>query len=396
MKNYTGDYQKQETENLKTEKQEFVNTEKPMGKVNSVFAGRKGLLLTGAILIVIIGVIAAGILFINGKLNKLDYHDGKLEEPFSGELTEEDLFEVDTSGLEMVDDLEPLPELDIIEDSGVINILLLGTDERDSEFSDSARSDAILILSLNINDNTAKLVSVERGLGVPIIEGDHEGENDLITHCFRWGGADLVMKELQACLRIKLERYVRVNLNSFIKIVDTIGGIDLELTDGEAWYINQVAMGNPVGGYKNHGYYRPENGLYEWPDLHEGVNHLNGTEALSFARIRYLDSDWQRIERQRKVIQACVNQIKDSDISTLNELLNEILPMVRTNFTKAELAALMLEAPGFLGVQFEQMTIPAPGTYNAAKGISGSTMYAPIFEENAKILQEFFYGKVAE
>jgi len=391
MKNYTGSHQKPKAEKQARD----TETAKPTAAKKKI--KKTTLIVLGAVGLLIVALIIGGVLYVNSKLNKLDYNDGTLAEPFTGELTEEDLFDVDASGLVMVDDLDALPELDIIEDNGVINILLLGTDERDFEFSDSARSDAIMLLSLNTKDYTAKLASVERGLGVPVIEGIHEGENSLITHCFRWGGADLVMKELQACLRVKVDRYVRVNLNSFIKVIDIIGGVDVELSEEEAWYINLVSNGEPVPSvYKDQGYYRGETSSLEGTHLTEGVNHLNGTEALALARLRGIDSDWHRIERQRRIIQGCVNQLKNTDISTLNELLNEILPMVRTNFTKDELAGLMLRAPGFLGVQFDQMSIPAPGTYNATKGISGSTMYAPIFEENAKLLQEFFYGVSAE
>ena len=122
-----------------------------------------------------------------------------------------------------------------------------------------------------------------------------------------------------------------------------------------------------------------------------GVNHLDGSTALAYARCRKIDSDWQRVNRQQTVIQACVNKLKNADIETLNSLLNKVLPMVQTNFTQGEIAKLMLWVPDFLGVQFERMTLPYKGTYGSMIGMGGRSMYAPDFSENSKILREFLY-----
>lgn len=118
---------------------------------------------------------------------------------------------------------------------------------------------------------------------------------------------------------------------------------------------------------------------------------MNGDTAMAYARIRKIDSDWKRIERQRTVIQAAINQVKNSDIFTLNALADAILPMVQTNLTKAEITRLMLEVPAFLseGSKMEQMTIPTYETCWNSIGVDGRKMIGVDFEANAQILREF-------
>lgn len=329
---------------------------------------KKGKIVAAVIILIILAILIGGFAFVKGKLNLIDYDDGKKEYATIQE-GDEDQLDLDLSGLEQVDP-QGIPSGEIYKDKNVINVLLLGTDERTKEFSDNARSDSMMLLSINTKEHTAKLVSLERGMGVPILEGPYKGQYDWLTHCFRYGGADLVMQEVRECFRVDVERFVRVNFTSVESIVDLLGGIDIELTVAEAQYLNGMPGRN----------------------FSAGVSHLDGEEALAYARCRSIDSDWQRVKRQQTVIQACADKLKGSSVSTLNELLNQILPMVQTNFTQGEITKLMLEAPEFLGVEFERMTLPAEGTYGGMTGMGGRKMFAPDFAENAKILREFLYS----
>lgn len=307
--------------------------------------------------------------FVKGKLSLIQYSDGKNE--YNTLISEDsvDEVELDLSGLETVDP-QRIPDGEVYKDNSVLNVLILGTDERTADFSDNARSDSMMLLSLNRSDNTAKLVSLERGMGVPILEGPYKGQYDWLTHCFRYGGAALVMKEVQECFKVEVEHFVRVNFSSVVRIVDLLGGIYVNLTSAEAEYLNTVNGSNVTAGY----------------------NNLNGSDALAYARCRKIDSDWQRVKRQQTVIQECANKLKNANIETLNNLLNTVLPMVQTNFTQGEIARYMLWIPEFLGVQFKSMTLPAKGTYGSMIGMGGRSMYAPDFAVNAKILKEFLYS----
>ena len=325
-------------------------------------------------------------------MDRLNYDDGKFELAGSVDEVRKQLLEesgLDEEILGSVDDIE-MSDLEIIDNEGIINVLLLGTDERDFEFSDYARSDAILLLSLDLNKKTIKLVSIERGLTVPYVLEDGSRGVDLITHCFNYGGADLMMREVEDCLRVRVDRYVRVNLNAFIKVIDVLGGVDIELTEKEATHLNALVLN--TNGESTHLYYGDNEKDFR-TDLVEGKNHLNGTMALAYARLRSIDSNWERIVRQRNVISGCLNSLRNANLGTLNNLCDEILPLVKTNFTKKEITQLMLQAPGFISADIEQMTIPAEGTFNKKVGAGGLNVYAPIFRDNAIILQEFFYGE---
>ncbi|WP_367924243.1 LCP family protein [uncultured Ruthenibacterium sp.] len=339
---------------------------------------RTGWIALISVLTAILLVVVVAIAYYNSKLNLIHYDDG------SREIDTSTSYPVDNDELD-IGDLPDAPEGedgtieildgDIYSDRNVTNILLLGTDERTDEFSDNARADSIMVLSLNTKDHTMKLVSIERGIGVPI-----PGRNDdWLTHTFRYGGAALTMQTVRDCFKLDIDRYVRVNFYAFEKAIDTIGGIDIEITQEEADGLNGKVRTNATAEQ----------------EVVAGINHLNGHDALAYSRIRYIDSDWKRIERQRKVIQAAIDQVKNADIATLNALADEILPMVQTNLTKAEITSLLLEMPSFIsaGAQMEQMTIPTYETCWNSVGVDGRKMIGVDFEANAKILREFFYGE---
>ena len=132
--------------------------------------GRGWLIALLTVLLLFLALAGAAMLFINSKLSLIDYSDGSIESPALPEEIredEEEEFSVDLSGLEEWEPTE-LPRGETASDEDVLNVLILGTDERTVEFS-SARADAIILLSLNLKDHTAKLVSLERGMGVPIL-----------------------------------------------------------------------------------------------------------------------------------------------------------------------------------------------------------------------------------
>ena len=342
---------------------------------------RKHKIIT-AFLLAILLLVGTVVGYVWSKLDLIDYDDGKPDDQLALDATnpagseptlsadgEESDQIIDISGLEMVETIPEIPEEKIEQMDDVVNILVLGTDERSTKLSNAARSDAMILVSINKTDKTVKLVSLERGMGVPVLEGEYEGQYDWLTHIFRYGGADLVCKTVEHCFRVEVDHYVRVNFTTVRTVVDAIGGIDMELTESEAWALN-------LEGHK----------------LYAGWNHLDGAAALSFARLRMIDSDWQRVERQRKVILASVQALKDASLKELNNLLDTTLPLIQTNMTKLDIADLMLYAPNFLKSTFDQMTIPKAGTYGGMTGMGGRGLFAVDFEVNSQILKDFLYG----
>lgn len=359
--------------------------------------------ITLIVLAVIVLFIGSILLYINAKLDLIVYDnevddsvyssvstdtentesstepDKEEEEIDVTEETEEAI--VDIAGLEVVEDLPDAEELlnenteeTIYSDNSVMNILLIGTDERSNSFSTNARSDSMILVSINKAKNTVKLVSLERGMGVPILEGDYAGQYDWLTHIFRYGGANLLVKTVRTCFNLDLDKYVRVNFNSVRQVVDMIGGIDMYLSEAEANALDIDGTG------------------YEEYTAGAGVYHLDGEKALSYARLRSIDSDWQRVARQRNVIMAVVQRMKNSNLFELDSLANAVLPLVQTNLSKWEIAELVMYVPSFVNSDFDQMTVPPDGTYGGMTGMGGRGMFAPDFELNSEILHDFIYG----
>lgn len=358
----------------------------------SFSAGLKVLII---ILLIILLLVLAAFGYVYSKLSKLDYNDGKVSEQVlatveaepipeqngvGDEGSEDDILISDEEASELGEAEVILSDAELASDDDIFNILLLGTDERVSKFSTNARADSIMILSLNKRDNTMKLVSLQRGMGFPVLEGRYEGQYDWITHLFRYGGADLMLKSVREVLNVDVEYYVRVNFNTFAQLIDSVGGVDVELTAIEASALNGEVRTN---AYAKH-------------TVYEGLNHLDGYDALQYSRLRYTDSDWKRVQRQRNVIQSVVSSAGDMSLLEINNMLDTVLPLVQTNLTTTDILGLIPYAPSVLGQKFEQMTIPAQGTYGSMKGMGGRTLYAVDFQTNSEILHEFLYGEDEE
>ena len=332
--------------------------------------------LTAFVLILLL-LVGSVLGFVISKLSLIDYDEGLPDEiqeslpmeAFSPE-TEPAGPGVDISGLEEMETAPVIPETPIQENDNVVNILVLGTDAYSGALTDYARSDCMILVSINKTKKTVKLVSLERAMGVYMATGEKAGEYDLLTHAFRWGGAKLVCDCVESHLRVNVDHYVRVTFTTVRTVVDAIGGIDIYLSEAEAGAL-----------------------AVDYPEIVPGWNHMNGRQALSFARMRAIDSDWQRVERQREVVLAAVQALKGASLKTLNHLLDETLPLIQTNLSMLEIADLVLYAPNFLSSEFDQMTIPKQGTYGYKEGITG---FAVDYEVNSQILQDFLYGSDKE
>ena len=375
-------------------------TENKNEATETATAAKKKLPLWGKILLVVVIVLAAlaglATLYVNGKLDLLHYNDGSVDS--MGTIDADEDQDLDGSGLVHSDDEMAMPEGSPFADDDVLNILLIGTDERTeavndadafthlnqldgtkdtTEFSEDARADSMILVSLDIKDHVIRLVSIERGLGVPILLDGYEGEYDWITHTFRYGGAKLTMDTVEDCFNVQVDHYVRINFNSFVQIVDAVGGVDIDITEMEAKALNWEV---------------PSNSMLIVNHVDPGLNHFDGYTALQYARLRKIDNDWHRIERQRTVIQAVLDQIQNASVTELDNLLNTMLPLVQTNFTKTEIAALLVQLPGFLGCDVEQLSMPLQGTYGVRTGMDDRLMYDPDWYVNTTALQDFLYN----
>lgn len=328
--------------------------------------------------------------YYHSKVSMLTYHDGTVEQ--EGTISEEEAQE-DTAAMESAteglgDTQAILPTCEVFDDKDVFNVLLIGTDERTKEFSSNARGDSCMLLSVNKKTMKVSLVSFERGQGVPILSGSYQGQWDWLTHTFRYGGADLMLREIRECYKVNVEYYVRANIYTFVQLVEAVGGVDINLSEAEAEYLN-------TGEYaKMHMEELPADvSALPYTVAVPGVNHLSGSMAMLYSRCRMIDNDWKRVGRQRTVIQAVINRTKDLSLLEINNMLDTVLPLVQTNLTEKEINELVLLAPHFMGAQLQQTTMPESGTYGSMTGMGGRKMFAVDFEENSKRLQQMLYGE---
>ena len=249
-------------------------------------------------------------------------------------------------------------------DSNVINILVLGLDTRTP--GGNGRSDVNMIVSIDRKNKTIKLASMLRDTLVPIEGHDY---NRLNT-CYIYGGPGLSINTVNNIYDMDIQRYVKVDFFAIMDIVDAVGGVDIELTSAEANYMRE------------HGYSGVSRG--------EGEKHLTGEEALYYARIRHLDSDFGRTQRQRNVVEAALKRVRKIGVVKALDLMNKLLPQVMTNISTNELVSLATDVIGMSG-ETDQVSLPAKGTYTG-KYYKKMAILAVNFEENTKILHEFLYG----
>ena len=192
----------------------------------------------------------------------------------------------------------------------ITNILLIGTDE---ESSGTARSDSMILLSLDFIHGKIKMTSFLRDCWVEI---PSSGKKMKLNAAFVYGGAQLLCDTIEYNFRVDIDHYVKVDFEMFTGIINKLGGIDIEVTQKEADFINRTTRHTIESG---------------------SSVHLNGDQALVYARIRKLDSDYMRTYRQRKIIGALIEKVKHSSPFELIKTVNSVLPMLETDISALEM-----------------------------------------------------------
>lgn len=345
------------------------------------------------VVIVLVVVLALGLVaygYFHSKYRLMNISDGKFagtEVSAEGDSQDElENEELQSREIEEKQAIEATGEIE--EDKAVFNILLIGTDDRTTKFNDNARGDTCILLSINRETNQVHLVSFERAIGVKIPSGEYEGQWDWLTHMFWYGGPYLMTRQIRENFKVDVTKYIRVNIRTFMELVDSVGGVDIDMTEAECNNINHPEGTFTAGNIKG---MHVENEVQQ--DLVPGINHLNGATAMCYARLRAIDDDWHRVERQRKVILAAVENLKKMSVTELDKLLNNVLPLVQTNLTEGDIASLIPEAATFVNMDYDTTTFPLKHTYGLMDGMCGRKVLALDFETNAEELQNFLYGE---
>ena len=293
------------------------------------------------------------------------------------------------------DDLELNPNLP----DNVVNILLVGVDTRSTTLDDGLQhGDVQIILSINKDTGSVKLTSILRDLYVTI--PGYKSKNRINVAYSRGGGA-LAMRTINHTFEMNIEHYVTINFYGLASIIDAIGGVDVDLTKAEAKAINTYLKKHPPK-------YDNQDKEYERVPLEAvaGVQHLDGVQAVMYARTRSVDNDFGRTARQRHLLDLLLQKImQDMTVDKLMSLMETSLPYVQTNVNASTMLSLGLSVlnsdiisraqagESLLG----QMRIPMDDTwkYDKTEGGSSVVVFRTVArrEENVQALHEFIYGQ---
>lgn len=246
----------------------------------------------------------------------------------------------------------------------ISNILLLGVD---GNAESSSRSDSMILVSVDFAHAKIKLTSFLRDSWVEI---PSKGKKAKLNAACSYGGPQLVVDTIEYNFGVDIDHYVMVDFNMFTQIIDNLGGVDVEVTEKEAKFINKTTR--------------------HTVDYGENV-HLNGAEALVYCRIRKLDTDYMRTYRQRKVITALINQSKNAGISKIIETMQDVFPLIRTDMSAGEITALAYKAGiSMLAFDIEQNRVPID-EHMTPKTINGQWVEVLDIEATKDYLTEYIY-----
>ena len=316
----------------------------------------------------------------------------------------------------------------------VINILLLGVDTREDTLGENdntvKRADVQLILSYNRDDGSVKLTSIRRDT---LVKNPSTGKNIPITNAYRsFDDAGTFHDNPQGSIAIvnynfelNIQYFFTINFYGVAKIIEALGGVDVDLTKAEAWSINtylstkRIYVTNSKGekrqvshGNKIKQTYGKEFGLPEPLEVKDGVQHLTGLQALIYARLREtvrqkypLGGDWERTKRTRNLMNLLLKKALQLDVLDMIDLAGEAVEYMFTNMNAAEMTDLILSvlrggimdklktADASDGFLFDQFRIPMDKTWSYSEGDVFMSRTNGNFQKNVETLHEFIYGR---
>lgn len=330
--------------------------------------------------ILILLFLASGWGYINYMLGKINRPDYETIDP-ENFVEETDASLPDDPNLETLSPDEITLQLadQLLKDKDVINILLIGQDTQENV--SGTRSDSMILATINQEKKEITVTSFMRDLYVEI----PGYRSSRINTAYTLGGAELLDETIELNFGIHIDGNIAIDFEGFAECVDIIGGVDIEVTASEAACINKEI-------YKKHPSIISGTDLMadRWA-LRSGMQHLTGKQALQYARIREIDSDFSRTNRQRKLLSALFEKMKSTDLATMNELMGQALPLLTTDISNTKLIGY---AAGILTMQpatFKTDRIPADGTYREAV-VRNMQVLVPDLAKNQQHLKESLYG----
>lgn len=330
------------------------------------------------LLIVLISVLAlvllllvAGFIYMDSMLNLINKNPDdstmssqEVSEFLENEEDDEPIDPTFTGTIETTEDTtedeEELVYVPLNGDDNVINIMLIGQDRLPGQ--GRTRSDSMILITVNKKTKEMTMTSFMRDMYVTIPGYDKNKLN--ATYAF--GGMKLLNKTLAMNFGVHVDGNIEVDFDGFTKVVDLVGGIDINLTSAEAAYLNKFGH-----------------------EAQAGMNHLDGAAALMYARDRTSGgSDFGRTQRQRNVINLIFEKCKEMNLVQLNNLLTNILPMVTTDMSNKQILGYLTDIfPMLSGAKIKTQSIPAEGTYEYGYSDKGRSVLFVDFKANKDFLK---------
>ncbi|WP_423799685.1 LCP family protein [Neobacillus sp. SAB-20_R2A] len=247
-----------------------------------------------------------------------------------------------------------------------VSILLIGVDEskeRAKQYGDAVRSDALMVATLNKKEKTVKLLSIPRDSYVYIPK---KNKYDKINHAHAFGGPALSIETVQELLDIPIDYYVKVNFYAFIDTVNALDGIEVEVP-----------------------YALSEQDSHDRPNairLKQGLQTLNGEQALALARTRHKDTDFMRGQRQQQILKAIFSKaLSASSITKHGELIEAVGKNMTTNMSFDDMKSLMDYGLTGGGLNIETLNLKGSDAY--IKGIYYYKLDETSLEEAKTVLK---------
>ncbi|MEI8200440.1 MAG: LCP family protein [Eubacteriales bacterium] len=279
--------------------------------------------------------------------------------PLPTETTMPDLGPLNIANVEGVNDpIDPVAQ----KDPNIENILLLGIDGGDG-VDIGHRSDCMCVLSINTKDNTIKLSSLMRDIKAYFPATGKWGK---LNAAYQYGGPGQAVNVINYNFGLDIQKYLVLDFESFRATVDAIGGVDIEMTAKEAQTI------------------------YGSPEAQAGVIHVDGFVSLLFCRVRKLDSDFNRVARQRRFLIAVFKKLRTQDLVTQYTACHNMLSIIRTNMGADELTGQIYNFTLNADQNVTEYTVPAADMYTST---SSGTYYIKLnWDAQIPALQAFIYG----
>ncbi len=272
-------------------------------------------------------------------------------------------------------------------EKGIRNILLVGVDSRNGDFS--GLSDTNIILSINDNTKTIKMISLLRDtwVSIPGRDKNGDGKDDIgkLNSAYAYGRHTLQHKMIAQNFRLDIDDYIGVNFKVLPLLIDAMGGLDISLTAKEMTQIPKdgvfVSITDPGPGFI------PMSGS-------PGVHHLNGFQSMEYARIRKIDSDFKRTERQRHVLTLLFDKMKTMSYTQMVNMVYKAVSHVDTNMSTDEFLDMAANAITYTSYTLENgYHIPDNGEYKytSLEG-KGSGLLLTDAKKTVENLHKYIYG----